>query len=298
MNETTTKPVFADTIAGLREVVVRLADLSPGIWRAYREAEAFDMAEDHSGDAFAAFQAESGIETVFDLANLIRYFTEWCEFDRTPETRTAALDQALKDPELPPSVIDRLRECIAEMDDHRAEKRAWAGVPSANAPTADTPAPGAVDTASVGPAQSATEYVEALGRPLPAWFNLDVLVTAAEVAEVEIVRAQLRELFGNLIPIARRVRWATNLYGRIEQLDRDLPSGEQHDGAFEVLDHALGLDEIQDLRGVAAWLLDTQSYIGADRAPVAAERSGAGVPGLADAIDVALAELPANALVE
>lgn len=137
---------------------------------------------------------------------------------------------------------------------------------------------------------SPSKFCGALTRPLPRWFNIDIVVTSEEVAEVEEVRQRLRDFLRGLLPFAERVRWAADLGARMDSLDDDLPEGCEVESGFAILNAALLLDEIQDLAQLVGWLLAPDMIMSADYLPKAVDKWGCDVPGLAEAVNVALAE--------
>ncbi len=97
---------------------------------------------------------------------------------------------------------------------------------------------------------SPTTFARTVGRPVPDWLNLDVLIEPEEVAEIEQVRKELRALILEVIPVAERLRWCLAL---VERFRCDI------DDAHRVFTEALDLDEIQNLGLLIGLLLDAQA---------------------------------------
>jgi hypothetical protein len=65
-----------------------------------------------------------------------------------------------------------------------------------------------------------TEFAKWAGRPVPEWFNLDVLIEPDEVAEIEAIRVEVYSFVREAIVLGERVRWALSLSNRFDcQLD-------------------------------------------------------------------------------
>jgi hypothetical protein len=131
-----------------------------------------------------------------------------------------------------------------------------------------------------------SEFCEAAERPLPKWFNLDVVVTSDEVFEVEQVRRELHTFVRELIPLAKRVRWAATLGSRM-----DCSAIGSIENGFAILNDVLDLEEIQDLRAIVSWLLDPDDAgITDEHLPKAVARCALEVHDLPAAVEVAQAE--------
>jgi hypothetical protein len=89
-----------------------------------------------------------------------------------------------------------------------------------------------------------------MGRSVPVWFNLDVLITSEEVAEIEAIRAEFKELVVRLLPLAKRVRWVFLLGDRIKG-----------DHGWELFREVLDTEEIDDLAMMVGYLLGPDSSI-------------------------------------
>jgi hypothetical protein len=63
---------------------------------------------------------------------------------------------------------------------------------------------------------TAGETCKRLGRPVPEWFNIDVLVDTDELVEIEAIRTEMRSFMREAIVLGERVRWALSIANRFE----------------------------------------------------------------------------------
>lgn len=78
-------------------------------------------------------------------------------------------------------------------------------------------------TTTQAPEITPTEFVRSHGRPVPEWFNIDVLVDTEELVEIEVIRTEMREFVQEAIAIAERVRWTLAIANRFQcEIDESL----------------------------------------------------------------------------
>jgi hypothetical protein len=111
---------------------------------------------------------------------------------------------------------------------------------------------------------------------VPAWFNLDALISESEKSEVGYIREELRAFVGQTFHMAERVRWATSLANRA--------TGPIDGEVIPMFQRLAGLDELEDLASLIGYLFEPNSNITEDQVAKAAARWDETVPGLADAV--------------
>jgi hypothetical protein len=129
-----------------------------------------------------------------------------------------------------------------------------------------------------------SEFTLLIGRPVPEWLNIDVLITPEEVAEVENVRRDMQDFVRAAIKIGKRVRWAQSLSNRF-----DCPV----DDAFTIFTNAIGTEAISGMGDVLGLLFgDAFSH---DQAEAMAASIEEAMPDVAEAIRLLRLENPTKA---
>jgi hypothetical protein len=130
----------------------------------------------------------------------------------------------------------------------------------------------------------AGEYLRRIGRSVPAWMNVDALVTSREMYEIEMAVFELRAYVRQGLELAERCRRLERIGNRFESIV---------DNDFDAFHRLIGVTELADLGQTLGGLFPHHDNAQADEIETWwGELTH--MPDVTDALDVLKAEKPSD----